>query len=588
MSEFIFYTLVNGPLDQAKKTKINEELLMETVNYRRKKSDAFFCEGEVASSIIKELYKVEEKYENIEIIDVYNLELNNFSSKFPELKLKLTLDKDYYPMLTPDISLTPPIDPIYMYEMLSHPDLDVRNTNKIRNINYIISRVASFLEDYNLDCKLNHDITNNMLLLLKNNNYRMKLKESVINTNVNTDKIDKTKNNGIGYGGKVSNWDVNAYLNNVTRIKESNISILDNIMMYINTTNIEDKDLTEIHIRFNLDRFWIDLLEKYEVSDEKYFECIYNIMFIMDYLNIKIKIPFLDMFETAYQSKKSESINKIKDMIKKIRLEDKTCNEKLENEYVTTLQKIQYGEYPYVVKEKHHFVKELGAFTNYTINNTPKFITKQFEIISRSLPLTSESAIFFRRDPDNVGMFKFAVIPNEDTPYKFGFFVFDVFLPQNFPSCPPTVNHATSRKNNFRFNPNLYSNGYVCLSILGTWSGQSQSEKWIPPNSDGTGSTLYQVIMSIYSMVFSEDPWYNEPGRESGIGDSASNIQATSYNKEIRDGTIIFAIINQLKYPEEGFEDVIKAHFKLKKDKVIAYLKELNKHKEAELFTSLV
>ena len=173
MSEFIFYTLVNGPLDQAKKTKINEELLMETVNYRRKKSDAFFCEGEVASSIIKELYKVEEKYENIEIIDVYNLELNNFSSKFPELKLKLTLDKDYYPMLTPDISLTPPIDPIYMYEMLSHPDLDVRNTNKIRNINYIISRVASFLEDYNLDCKLNHDITNNMLLLLKNNNYRM-------------------------------------------------------------------------------------------------------------------------------------------------------------------------------------------------------------------------------------------------------------------------------------------------------------------------------------------------------------------------------------------------------------------------------
>ena len=89
-------------------------------------------------------------------------------------------------------------------------------------------------------------------------------------------------------------------------------------------------------------------------------------------------------------------------------------------------------------------------------------------------------------------------------------------------------------------------------------------------------------------MVFSEDPWFNEPGRESRVGDAASNLQATSYNKEIRDGTIKFAIINQLKYPEEGFEDVIKAHFKLKKDKVIAYLKELNKHKEAELFASLV
>ena len=198
---------------------------------------------------------------------------------------------------------------------------------------------------------------------------------------------------------------------------------------------------------------------------------------------------------------------------------------------------------------------------------------KQFGVISTSLPLSKESGIFFRYDPENISLFKFLIIPNEDTPYKFGCFVFDAYIQSDFPNSPPLISHATSRINKFRFNPNLYDCGKVCLSLLGTWSG-SESEKWIAPNKDGTGSTIFQVIMSIYSMVFSEDPWFNEPGRERGIGDASNNKQAIEYNQNIREGTIKYAIMNQLKYPENGFEDVIKTHFKLRKDDVSAYLKE--------------
>jgi hypothetical protein len=212
MDEFIFYDLSNVSLNDIRKSNINKDKLMEDVNYRSKKSDALFCQGEVASSIINELYKVEEKYPNVNILNVYNLELNNFCNKFPETTIKLTLDKDYYPMLTPDIVLNPPIDPIFMYEMLSHPDLDVRNTSKIRNINYIISRVNTFLLDYNLECKLNPDITNSLIMLLKNNNYKMKSKELVSNQNIT--KV-VSKNSGIGYGGSVSKWDVNEYLDSI-------------------------------------------------------------------------------------------------------------------------------------------------------------------------------------------------------------------------------------------------------------------------------------------------------------------------------------------------------------------------------------
>jgi len=581
MSEFVFYELVNDISNIQKNTKINEDKLMKGISIT-KKADALFSQVEVASSIIKELYKVEEKYKNIVIIDVYTLELNNFCDKHPNIKLKLTLDKDYYPMLTPDISLNPSIDPIYMYEMLSHSDLDPRNMSKIRNINYIISRVKNFLENYSLECKLDYLLTDSMITLLKNNNFKMKTKE-LIDSNIIKEKV---KSNGIGYGGKVGIWDVNAYLNNLVRIKESNEIILERIVNFIEN-NIENKDLIEIHERFNLSQFWIDLLEKYEITEEKYIGSIKNIMQIMSYLKLKIKIPFLDMFESYYdESKTTNIIKKIKEYINIVKIKEDVVSK--DNEYVNTMKEIQNGDYPYAIKEKHNFVKEIKGFSKYTSNSAFKVIIKHYDIISRSLPLSSESAIFFRKDPDNISIFKFLIIPNEDTPYKFGCFVFDVFIPADFPSVPPIVNHTTSRKNNFRFNPNLYSDGKVCLSLLGTWSGMSQSERWIPPNSDGTGSTLYQVIMSIYSMVFSEDPWYNEPGRESGISNASLDKRSIEYNKDIRDGTVLYAILNQLRYPEEGFEDVIKNHFKLKKDKVIEYLTELKKYNELKVFNSLI
>ena len=36
----------------------------------------------------------------------------------------------------------------------------------------------------------------------------------------------------------------------------------------------------------------------------------------------------------------------------------------------------------------------------------------------------------------------------------------------------------------FRFNPNLYADGKVCLSLLGTWHGGDSSEKWDPVRSN--------------------------------------------------------------------------------------------------------
>ena len=49
-----------------------------------------------------------------------------------------------------------------------------------------------------------------------------------------------------------------------------------------------------------------------------------------------------------------------------------------------------------------------------------------------------------------------------------------------------------------RFNPNLYADGKVCLSLLGTWHGGDSSEKWNPLQSN-----LLQVIQCNCAK------WYN-------------------------------------------------------------------------------
>jgi len=49
-------------------------------------------------------------------------------------------------------------------------------------------------------------------------------------------------------------------------------------------------------------------------------------------------------------------------------------------------------------------------------------------------------------------------------------------------------------------NPNLYSDGKVCLSLLGTWHG----EGWTPPSASSSGSTLLQVLAPIQSIIMVE------------------------------------------------------------------------------------
>lgn len=90
-----------------------------------------------------------------------------------------------------------------------------------------------------------------------------------------------------------------------------------------------------------------------------------------------------------------------------------------------------------------------------------------------------------------------------ETPYEGGFFHFKLRFPYDYPNNPPKVALMTTDGGRVRFNPNLYANGKVCLSILNTWQGPS----WSPAQS------ISSVLLSIQSIMNSR-PYCNEPGYE--------------------------------------------------------------------------
>ena len=90
------------------------------------------------------------------------------------------------------------------------------------------------------------------------------------------------------------------------------------------------------------------------------------------------------------------------------------------------------------------------------------------------------------------------------TPYEGALLQFSFVFPQDYPFSPPRVLFITC-DGKTRFHPNLYKEGKVCLSILGTYSG---------PGWSGTQS-LSTILLSLLALL-DENPLAHEPAFERG------------------------------------------------------------------------
>ena len=189
-------------------------------------------------------------------------------------------------------------------------------------------------------------------------------------------------------------------------------------------------------------------------------------------------------------------------------------------------------------------------------------LAKEFAGLGATLPLSESSMVLVRSSQRQQQLWRALVTGPLDTPYSGGCFIFDVYFPFSYPSSPPQVRLLTTGGDTVCFNPNLYSNGKVCLSLLGTWQGE-RSENW-----DSKTSRAVQVLISIQSLILVPEPYFNEPGFEREIGTEEGQRRSKDYNRSVRENCVRWAMLDVLKNPKKEFQEAIRLHFKLQAEQI--------------------
>ena len=115
-------------------------------------------------------------------------------------------------------------------------------------------------------------------------------------------------------------------------------------------------------------------------------------------------------------------------------------------------------------------------------------------------PLT-DNGIYYKHDNEDMLKGYAMIVGPEDTPYFGGFYFFIFNFSRDYPYSPPEIVYYTN-SNNIRFNPNLYVNGKVCISILNT---HPSGDKW------SACQNITSILLSLLTL-FTKDPLLNEPG----------------------------------------------------------------------------
>ncbi|KAJ3610431.1 hypothetical protein NHX12_022523, partial [Muraenolepis orangiensis] len=203
-----------------------------------------------------------------------------------------------------------------------------------------------------------------------------------------------------------------------------------------------------------------------------------------------------------------------------------------------------------VFKVSYHYMSQVKNASDANSAARARRLAQEAVTLSTSLPLSASSSVFVRCDEERLDIMKVLITGPADTPYANGCFEFDVYFPQDYPNSPPLVNLETTGGHSVRFNPNLYNDGKVCLSILNTWHGRPE-EKWNPQTS-----SFLQVLVSVQSLILVSEPYFNEPGYERSRGTPSGTQSSREYDGNIRQASVKWAMLEQLRNLSSCFREV--------------------------------
>jgi ubiquitin-conjugating enzyme E2 Z len=138
-------------------------------------------------------------------------------------------------------------------------------------------------------------------------------------------------------------------------------------------------------------------------------------------------------------------------------------------------------------------------------------------VVATNKTILESEGIYYIPNEEDSGKGTALLVGKPGTPYFGGYYFFSIEFPTDYPFSPLRVLTLT-QDGHTRFNPNLYVQGKVCLSILNTWHDGPQ---WSGVQS------LESVLLAIMSDVLNENPLQNEPAyKNCGL-----SPEAQTYNR---------------------------------------------------------
>ncbi|XP_076233643.1 BIR repeat containing ubiquitin-conjugating enzyme [Calliopsis andreniformis] len=248
----------------------------------------------------------------------------------------------------------------------------------------------------------------------------------------------------------------------------------------------------------------------------------------------------------------------------------------IEQRYLEVMKNLQFDTYEMITENpdvggykfavSYRFESNMRAAGERSHPTRVKRLAQEAVTLSTALPLSYSSSVFVRCDADRLDVMKVLITGPAETPYANGCFEFDVYFPPDYPNSPMLINLETTGHHTVRFNPNLYNDGKVCLSVLNTWHGRPE-EKW-----NAHTSSFLQVLVSIQSLILVSEPYFNEPGYERSRGTTSGAQSSQEYNANICQATAKWAMLDQIRNPCPCFKEIIHTHFWIKRHEIVAQL----------------
>jgi ubiquitin-protein ligase len=202
-----------------------------------------------------------------------------------------------------------------------------------------------------------------------------------------------------------------------------------------------------------------------------------------------------------------------------------------------------------------------------------KRLIREWKMYEEDIKEYTDLGLHLKFNEENIKHIKAMIIGPEGTPYQGCFFFINFEFTANYPFTPPKATFMNQYKH-IRFNPNLYSCGKVCLSILGTWAGPGWTSMM----------NTKSILLSIQSLLL-EHPIRQEPSYELIKSDDPKNV---NYTILVGWYVLKLAILEVLHKSLSGFEEfheVMIEHF-IKNHKMYSDLIDNYKQYDGQTFTS--